>query len=429
MPWIWIIILILATLPALLFKYKFKTEIQGPLVLWRTKKGLKFLKKMSRHKRFWSFLADLGIIFCLGIFGAGYLFHKSKNKRQVFFQYLIFLLAAAFVTLPSFFLGDIIGGFWYSLILFIGGFGFFVLFALAGNTAVIIMDYLAQVPPTPGIAPIIPGVEIPGSPISVPLSAVVGLVVLVIIHEFSHGIVGMVEKIKVKSMGVITLGIFPIGAFTEPDEKQLKKAPMRKRLRTYSVGSMANFVAAFIFLGLFFPFQAAWGPGIEVEYAANAEYYLVNYVESGSPAFNAGIEADMKIYNPEDVIADKIPGKTETLITDKGNITLQRNEKGFLGIGGYLGGLKEGLSLSFQAKNTILEILGWTSTLNFLIAAINFLPFAIFDGARILEDLVDFYSRRWGIKKSKKLAKRVSKGLSVFVLILLLINVMPYFVK
>jgi membrane-associated protease RseP (regulator of RpoE activity) len=58
---------------------------------------------------------------------------------------------------------------------------------------------------------------------------------------------------------------------------------------------------------------------------------------------------------------------------------------------------------------------------------INYLPFAIFDGARIFEDLIDFFIVQLGIKK-KKIGRRVVKWLTIFILLLFIINAMPYFV-
>lgn len=67
-------------------------------------------------------------------------------------------------------------------------------------------------------------------------------------HEISHGIIARAEKIRLKSVGLLLLAIFP-GAFVEPDEKQLKRSKLSTRLRIFAAGSFANFmVAALVFL-------------------------------------------------------------------------------------------------------------------------------------------------------------------------------------
>jgi len=416
--------LFLATVPAWYFK-KRGMETQGPLVLWRTKKGLKLLDKFAKYRSFWADFSDLGIIFCFGIFGAGYLLTK-KNQAKVFFSYILFALAAVLATSPTLLFGNLanLDGI---LVLLFGGFSIFVLYALTGNTLTIISNYLLGIVPLPGVAPIIPGLEVPGSPIFVPLSAVVSLVILIIVHEFSHGIIAITEKIRVKSLGLLTLGIFPIGAFTEPDEKQLNKIEMHKRMRVFSAGSMMNFVFAFAFLGLFIPVNAIINPQLEAEVATHSEYYLIRSVTPGSPAALAGIVNGTKIYNAATAFQNRVPGKTEILNTDKGNIAVIRDSTGAIGVTGSFQNIT-GLGLDFQLKEIGLEILLWTATLNFLIGAINYLPFAIFDGARMFEDMLTFYSTRLGLKDGK-IAKKTTKFVGYYILLLFVINVLPYFVK
>jgi len=70
------------------------------------------------------------------------------------------------------------------------------------------------------------------------------LIVLLVSHEFCHGILARVHGIKVKSMGLLTFGIIPIGAFVEPDDKQLEKRRSEEKMRVYTMGSFANIVIA-----------------------------------------------------------------------------------------------------------------------------------------------------------------------------------------
>ena len=71
---------------------------------------------------------------------------------------------------------------------------------------------------TPSISLIIPGVEIPGSTIFIPfVSGIIALATCLIVHEFSHGVISISEKISIKSIGLLLFAIIP-GAFVEPDE-------------------------------------------------------------------------------------------------------------------------------------------------------------------------------------------------------------------
>src|SRR3990172_274290 len=82
-------------------------------------------------------------------------------------------------------------------------------------------------PPSPDLLLGLPGIN----PI-IPLGyGIFGLAVAIILHEFSHGILSRAANIRIKSLGVIFL-IFPIGAFVEPDEDELRALPRRSGRRS-----------------------------------------------------------------------------------------------------------------------------------------------------------------------------------------------------
>lgn len=427
MIWIWILIILLATLPAIFFKKKFGIEVQGPLCLWRTKKGLGFLKRMSKYKNFWKHFADIGLVFCFGFFGAAYLIlsRKKKDSKTIFvvlIYYLIFLIASFLVLEPMVFFGKAVGRPDFLFVLFIGGFGIFVFYVLAWAAFLTLSEYAAGISPIPKVQPLIPGVHIPGALIQIPLSAIIGIIILAAVHEFAHGIVAMVEKIKVKSMGIVTIGIFPIGAFSEPDEKQLKKTNMRKRLRVFSAGSMANFVTGFAFFALLIPAQLLITPVL------HSNYYLnVGGVAENSSAYFANITTGTNIYNYELLSEPQTPFSYTTLETDMGNITIQRDENGVIGLTEVSVEMKSD-DFGFWSLFYLLEIITWTAALNFLVGMFNFMPLAILDGARIFDDFVNFFYRKLGFKKRKKLGAKLLKWVSIFILILLLINIAPFFI-
>ena len=57
---------------------------------------------------------------------------------------------------------------------------------------------------------------------------VIALFIIIFPHELAHGLISVIEKIKISSMGVLLFLIFP-GAFVEPDEVQFQKVKPSRR--------------------------------------------------------------------------------------------------------------------------------------------------------------------------------------------------------
>jgi membrane-associated protease RseP (regulator of RpoE activity) len=83
---------------------------------------------------------------------------------------------------------------------------------------------------------------LPGINPYLPLSVWLAVIVAVLIHEASHGIVARSLGMRIKSAGVLLLLFLPIGAFVEVDEKQLKEVKSRDSLRVLGAGSGINFI-------------------------------------------------------------------------------------------------------------------------------------------------------------------------------------------
>src|SRR5438309_10978520 len=120
---------------------------------------------------------------------------------------------------------------------------------MAGTTILLIWEAtLVQTPavrgnpPSPDLLLGLPGIN----PI-IPLGyGILGLAVAIILHELSHGILSRVATVKIRSLGLIFL-IFPIGAFVEPDEHELRALPRRERGRLYAVWPATNVLLAILF--------------------------------------------------------------------------------------------------------------------------------------------------------------------------------------
>lgn len=205
---------------------KYNMSLYGPFIMFKTTKGINFLKKLARKKRFWKSYGNFAVVFCL-------------------------IVMILFV------------------VLFI--WNFIILLGLSPEQRALI--------PGPEFALVLPGIN-PILPIEYLIYIIIAFAVAIIVHEFSHGILTIVGDLKVKSMGLLYL-IIPIGAFVEPDEEQMKKTEISKRMRVYAVGPLSNFVVFFICLLLFsFIFISAVQPG---------EGLTVYDVYDDSPAYDIGI--------------------------------------------------------------------------------------------------------------------------------------------
>ena len=91
----------------------------------------------------------------------------------------------------------------------------------------------------PGINPLIPVVY-----------GLIGIVVAVVVHEGTHGVIARRLKLPVKSTGVLFLLIIPIGAFVEIDEKEIQKARFRDSGRIMAGGPGSNIIVALIALAI-----------------------------------------------------------------------------------------------------------------------------------------------------------------------------------
>ena len=172
-------------------------SIAGPARLLRTKRGIIFLKKIASKKRFWKAYGSTGIVFCI-------------IMMIIFVLFFLWNLSIVFGLSPEQ-RAEVLPGAEFYLIL-------------------------------PGINPILP--------LEYLIYIIVALIVAIIVHEFSHGILTLAGNLKVKSMGLLYF-IIPIGAFVEPDEEQIKKTTISKRMRVYAVGPLSNFVTFSICLLLF----------------------------------------------------------------------------------------------------------------------------------------------------------------------------------
>jgi len=239
---------------------KHNISFYGPALMWRTERGIQFLKNRAKHIRFWRMYGNFSIIFSF--------------------------VTMVLMTLLIIFTARIVFG-----------------FTPAQRNAL----------PGPELALVIPGIN-PILPLEFIGYVLLGLIVAIVVHEFSHGILALVDKIKVKSLGILYL-IVPIGAFCEPDEEEVKKAHILPRMRIYAAGPTANFVVVLLSILLF---SAVFMPAVQ----QTDEGAVVFMVDTNSPAEAIGLRSgsiitsfnDTRIYNGTDYIVAWNKTKTNQTI-------------------------------------------------------------------------------------------------------------------
>ncbi|MFB6115475.1 MAG: site-2 protease family protein [Candidatus Nanohalobium sp.] len=181
---------------------------------------------------------------------------------------------------------------------------------------------------------------------------IIGVGIVMTVHELSHGIVARSEDFEINSVGWIVLGIFP-GAFVEPkgekmlpagegeeealqDEEEDEEESMgggmwdqgslSSRIKVLGAGSFANFLTALVFM------VAAIGMTSAVSHPGEM-FYLA---QDGYPASQAGLTNGTlysmngeKINSTQEMIdlANNIqPGDEVTLNTSQGVYTITAAE-------------------------------------------------------------------------------------------------------
>ncbi len=196
-------------------------SLLGPALMIKTRKGREALDRWGRFKRFWTAVGDLGIV--------------------------IAVVSMATILL---------------LLLF---------------------DAWAALHVGPSAAPSVQeAIGLPGINPFIPIGyGIVALVVGVVLHELSHGVIARSQGIGVKSLGILWC-VVPVGAFVEQDDADMTAASRRKRDRVAAAGILANFAIAIVFF-------LALSLLVSTSVAPNANGVGISSVSAGSPAAQLGL--------------------------------------------------------------------------------------------------------------------------------------------
>jgi membrane-associated protease RseP (regulator of RpoE activity) len=382
--------------------------IEGGLgvLLLRTQRGKRMIDRIARSApQFWKSFADAGIV--LGFGAAALALHRPRQRE--FAAAMLLLFASLYLLLPSLEISSAM----LPVLAFsvLGGLVAFGVAATASHAYVI----LTTADALPGVYPVLPGITIPF------FEGLLALIVLAAMHEIAHGVLSRVERVRLQSSGVLLLGVIPIGAFIDPDEKQVRKLAQAKQSRIFAAGSSMNFALAAVFLLLFLLFSAATTQARHESVvitavlenssaygviAPNATLERINGAAIGTVAQLRSALAGVK---EGDSVALQISGSAVSLRARAGGklgiVPVQRIEYAPAWAGGLLTFVGGFLSLSW--------------VLNLLIGIINLFPIWGLDGYRIVELAA---RKRFG-----KASRVLTSALAAMLLLLILLNALPWF--
>jgi len=376
-----------AIVAILIYRDRKNVEIKYIVFMRRTKRGIKFLDKIAKYKRFWKIFGTIGIFVGLYLMMNGVytlvLYEKLLITGQVKQPGLSFVFPSPTSQTISG-TGYILLPFWFWII-------------------------------------IIASVIFP--------------------HELSHGILSRVGKIRVKSVGLLLVAIFP-GAFVEPDEKQLKKAKFWNKMRIFAVGTFANFlVASFLFtppinLG-FANFNLNLGLIPNVLWPAYVPGSIkIENVNSSSPAELAGLKPEMviteidgkelKLSYSEYIAGQTVLNKELSKLKPGDKIELIADEKPYtLALAGnpanktspYIGIVSKQIVRGNPdfVFGVLFQLLTWMWILNYTIAIVNISPLYPLDGGLMVEAIAE--------KITKRYAKKITIIITLITLSIFLMNI------
>ncbi len=425
-----------------------KFEFQGIAALFKTKFGIKQMKKfatpLSKKKdSFGGLLFKISLVVLVvslvffifnsfvGVFNVGF------NLLFLIIVMLSFLsLCVSIIFFRQIKLAGILG-------IYVGVLGMIFMLGLVG-VGIYQLFFVPDADPL--FAPVFPGISIPGVPFKLPLfEGLIALLVVVVIHEFSHGVVSKAYKISIKSSGFVMLGPLP-GAFVEPDEKKLAKASAKKQLSIYAAGPFSNILlAGFVYILMFFLMivsSAMYAPqGVLVEGFipdSDLDERGLNQLQEGEVIKKVNNEDVLTTSDLINLTSNLGPGEDVLFTTNKGDRVISLgahpdNESvPFIGI--YLDNNVVGQNAVSQNQvfttfyfwlvgnpfsidlNKNLGLIALIFVLSFGIGIVNLLPAGPLDGGRMF---FIYFKKRIGEKKTLRILSNISWALLFIILVLI----------
>jgi membrane-associated protease RseP (regulator of RpoE activity) len=376
----WSVIIFVAILAVFIWKDRKNFKREGIVLLRRTQIGLKFFEyEANRHPKFWHWYGNI----------------------------------AAVLSFP------IIFGFLVGLI--------YLLYRFLTTTQA--QSAIALVLPIP----IKTTAAVPGL-IGVPFwHWILVIIIISVVHEFTHGILARLEKVPVKSSGFGFLGPLMM-AFVETDDKKMTERGWKSTARIAAAGPFTNI----LFAGIIWVVMVAMtltpaGAGFVSEHFRLTEPngIFFNSTTPGMPAHEAGLlNGTIVAINGKQVrdIGDfranmpSTPGESGvfTILTFENNSIVEKNYT-LTAVAAEDNQSRAviGISLNaenFQAGKFNPTFLFWLFALNLGLGLANLMPIGPIDGGRIWGEFA-----RAKLPHGAKIAKHMSR-FTIFTLLFLLIT-------
>ncbi|MCD6279242.1 site-2 protease family protein [Candidatus Micrarchaeota archaeon] len=387
----------------------YKLDGQYGLILFKTKRGLKWIDRTAkRFTNFWIFMADTGLVWGFGLSGVYMVYrnikehnakkHKKTNMKNIIFPIisgiLLLVLTLLFISpiimpvatsvishvnlskttdsvkaVPH---NNLMIVLWIAMLLF--GFVGYSISSLLIYAVIVIYNLIMIVlgagvsPVEPGGTLLLPGVNLPF------VEGIISLFVLLFVHEISHGLLARIAKVRLDSGGIVLFGFIPIGAFIEPDEKELKKKTRLEQTRVMVAGSAANLFTMFAFFLILSAFLSI-----------TEDYRNITVVITGG---NLPKGAQLLSINDVNITYKNIkhielePNQKVNIVTTNGTFNMMTNDKGKIGFYYTMG---DSLSYDSPSLRFIYNILALIFMLNFFVGLINLVPIPGLDGYHILD--------------------------------------------
>ncbi len=357
-----IFVAFLIIVAAILYKDRKKIKFEGGMFLRRTENGVKWINKIySRYKKFWNVYAIASYVFTpiAMIFGAYWLIQNS-----------------------------------YKIIIGVTKIGAGIVLPSPSSDVVIGSGY-----------------------IFLPLWLwIIGIASIVIPHELSHGLVSLSQNIRVRKIGYAFFLFIP-AAFVEPDEKELKRANSKKKIKIYGAGSFANFLFAVVCIitNLILINAIFYNYGVEFQ-------GLIN----NSGAYNASLNGTITYINGvrvhttkefSTVMKNVTPGSYVTIVAGNRTYrirTIDDSGKTIIGIYGVNSAKNARIPGSERFLIPLIYIIMWLGILNLGVGIVNMLPIKPLDGGLILEEFLKGKIRRY---------REITNIISIIFAIILIFNV------
>ncbi|MEK6916780.1 MAG: site-2 protease family protein [Nanoarchaeota archaeon] len=263
-------------------------------------------------------------------------------------------------------------------------------------------DIIIDKPGALGGSPVIPGLPIAGLGITFPLIiGWISLFIIMIVHEFAHGIMARAHDVKVKSSGIAFFGPI-LGAFVEPDEAKLEKKGHKIQHSIFAAGPVSNIALWIVCLLLIIPIVTG------IVNMTIAQGVTVGIIKNDTlPVFQSGMPENSVIIGIDnyeisnisslEIALNNIKPLQEISVKTKNNsytITAishpDNSSKAYIGIWIYGEDrvLKNNTSVQkivYAVLQWLFELLKWTGFLSINIGLINLFPIFITDGARMLK--------------------------------------------